>query len=104
MLPKTFHKQNKKNREEVLSTMKLYTITYDYDLTYYYANYIKDSYSKFGNIIDPLGSMQITGYNEEEVIFNFHQLINTHYIETKKLKSVEIQNIKTESFINKSVS
>lgn len=84
--------------------MRLYTIRYDYDLNPYYAEYIKESYKQWGNIVDYLGLMQLTGYNKEEVIFNFHQIIHNNYITTKKLVDVEITDIKVESIINKSIT
>jgi len=103
MLPKKFYLENKKKHKQIIATMKLYTITYDYELTHYYSEYIKEFYSQLGEIVEPLGVMQLTGYNEEEVIFNFHQLIHNNYIMTKKLKSVEIEDISTHLFINKSI-
>jgi len=104
MLPKSFQIQNKKKRDKILHSLKLYTITYDYDLSKYYAEYIKESYNKWGNIVDDLGIIQLTGYSKEEVVFNFHQIIETKYIHTKKLMGVEISNIREELFINKSIS
>ena len=104
MLPKTFQKQNKEKRQEILSTMQLYTITHDYELNPYYAEYIKESYDRWGNIVDFLGLMQLTGYSEDEVIFNFHQLMRNNYIDTHKLKRIEITNIEVGSVINKPIS
>jgi len=83
--------------------MRLYTIRYDYDLNPYYAEYIKESYKRWGNIVDYLGLMQLTGYTKEEVIFNFHQIIQNNYIITKKLVDVEITDIQVDSIINKSI-
>ena len=103
MLPKQFHLQNKKNRDKVLATLKLYTITYDYDLTKYYGEYIKDSYNEWGNIVDMLGVMKLTGYDKDEVEFNFHQIMHANYIDTKKLLSIEVKDIREELFINKSI-
>ena len=84
--------------------MRLYTISYDYVLNPYYAEYIKESYKLWGNIVDYLGLMQLTGYNKDEVIFNFHQIIQNNYITTKKLVDVEITDIKVDSIINKSIT
>ena len=83
--------------------MKLYTITYDYELTPYYGEYVKEFYKQSGMIVEPLGVMQLTGYEEDEVIFNFHQLIRSNYIDTKKLKRVEIEEIVSHSFIDKPI-
>ena len=104
MLPKSFHIQNKKKRDKILHTLKLYTITYDYELSKYYAEYIKESYNQWGNIVDDLGVVQLTGYSLEEVEFNFYQIMETKYIHTKKLVLVEISDIREELFINKSIS
>ena len=104
MLPKSFQIQNKKKRDKILHSLKLYTITYDYELSKYYAEYIKESYNQWGNIVDDLGVIQLTGYTLEDVSFNFHQIIETKYIHTKKLVSVVISDIKEESFIGKSIS
>jgi hypothetical protein len=104
MLPKSFHIQNKKKRDKILHTLKLYTITYDYELSKYYAEYIKESYNQWGNIVDDLGVIQLTGYSLEEVEFNFYQIMETKYIHTKKLVLVEISDIREELFINKSIS
>ncbi len=104
MLPKSFQIQNKKKRDKILHTLKLYTITYDYELSKYYAEYIKESYNQWGNIVDNLGVIQLTGYSLEEVEFNFYQIMETKYIHTKKLVLVEISDIREELFINKSIS
>ena len=104
MLPKSFQIQNKKKRDKILHSLKLYTITYDYELSKYYAEYIKESYNQWGNIVDDLGVIQLTGYTLEEVSFNFQQIIETKYIHTKKLVSAEIIDIKKESFIDKTIS
>ena len=105
MLPKSFQIQNKNKRDKILNSMKLYTITYDYELSKYYAEYIKESYNQWGNIVDDLGVIQLTGYTlEDAVSFNFHQIIETKYIHTKKLVGVEISDIREESFINKTIS
>ena len=103
MLPKKFYLQNKKNREKILDTLKLYTIIYDYELTKYYSEYVKEYYKQSGLVVEPMGIMQLTGYEQEEVIFNFHQLIRYNYIDTKKLKSVDIERVVTNSFVNKSI-
>jgi len=104
MLPKEFQIQNKNKRDKILNSMKLYTITYDYELSKYYAEYIKESYSRWGNIVDELGIIQLTGYTLDEVEFNFHKIIETKYIHTKKLVGVDISEIKEELFINKAIS
>lgn len=93
MLPKTFQQQNREKKKELTAKMQLYTIIYDYELTPYYGEYVKNSYDTWGNIVDCLGKMQITGYNEEEVIFNFHQLMGMSYLSPKKLISYEIMEI-----------
>lgn len=84
--------------------MKLYTVTYDYELSKYYGEYIKESYNRWGNIVDDLGVIQLTGYTLEEIEFNFRQIMETKYIHTKKLVGVEIIDIREELFINKSIS
>ena len=93
MLPKKFYKENNKKRKELLSKVKLYTITYDYILNPYYAEYIKESFDKWGNIVDILGIMKITGYEKDEVEYNFYQIMKRNYIETKKIKSFNILEI-----------
>ena len=93
MLPKTFYKENNKKRNKLLSEVKLYTINYDYVLNPYYADYIKKSYDIWGNVVDILGTIKINGYNKDEVEYNFHQIMNRDYIETKKIKSFNITNI-----------
>lgn len=93
MLPKKFYKENNKKRKELLSKVKLYTITYDYILNPYYAEYIKESFDKWGNIVDILGIMKITGYEKDEVEYNFSQIMKRNYIETKKIKSFNILDI-----------
>ena len=93
MLPKTFQQQNIDNKKALTATMKLYTVTYDYELSKYYGEYIKESYDKWGNIVDCLGKMKLTGYDEEEVIFNFHQLMALNYLYPKKIISYEILNV-----------
>jgi len=103
MLPKKFYLQNIEKRKKILSNMRLFTITYDYQLNPYYAEYIKESYERWGNIVDYIGVLQLTGYDEEEVIFNFHQIMNNNYINTKKLTEVEITDIEVGSVINKSI-
>lgn len=104
MLPKSFQIQNQNKRDRILTSLKLYTITYDYELSKYYAEYIKESYNNWGNIVDNLGVIQLTGYTLEEVEFNFHQIIKNKYIHTKKLIGVDISEIIEESFINKPIS
>lgn len=93
MLPKMFYKENNKKRNELLSEVKLYTINYDYILNPYYADYIKESYDKWGNIVDILGIIKMTGYSKEEVEYNFQQIMKRDYIETKKIKSFTITSI-----------
>tara|TARA_R110002051_G_scaffold231350_1_gene293311 strand:+ start:127 stop:441 length:315 start_codon:yes stop_codon:yes gene_type:complete len=104
MLPKSFQIQNQNKRDKILNSMKLYTIIYDYELSKYYGEYIKESYTQWGNIVDSLGVLQLTGYTLDEAEFNFYQIIETKYINTKKLIGVEITDIKEESFISKSIS
>ena len=104
MLPKSFQQQNIDKKNTLTSRMKLYTITYDYELSKYYAEYIKESYNQWGNIVDDLGVIQLTGYTLEDVSSNFYQIIETKYIHTKKLVGVEINDIREELFINKSIS
>ena len=104
MLPKKFHLQNIEKRKNILSNMRLFTITYDYQLNPYYAEYIKESYDRWGNIVDYIGVLQLTGYEEEEVITNFRQIMNNNYINTKKLTAIEITNIEVGSVINKPIS
>lgn len=93
MLPKKFYEQNIKKRKKILSKVKLYTITYDYTLNPYFAEYVKESYDKFGNIIDVLGLMELTGYDKDEVEYNFHELMKILYILPKKIDSYQIINI-----------
>ena len=93
MLPKMFYKENNKKRKKLLSEVKLYTINYDYVLNPYYAEYIKESYDVWGNVVDILGTIKMTGYSKEEVEYNFYQIMNRDYIGTKKIKSFTITNI-----------
>ena len=93
MLPKKFYKNNNKKIKELLSKVKLYTITYDYILNPYYGEYIKESFDKWGNIVDVLGIMKLSGYEKYEVEHNFRQIMKTKYIETKKIKSFTISDI-----------
>ena len=104
MLPKSFQQQNIDKKNKLTSRMKLYTITYDYDLTKYYAEYIKESYNKWGNIVDYLGVMKLTGYDIEEVEFNFIQLIKFNYIDTHKISRYKILNISEELIYDKFVT
>ena len=67
MLPKKFYKNNNKKIKELLSKVKLYTITYDYILNPYYGEYIKESFDKWGNIVDVLGFMKLSGLENDEV-------------------------------------
>jgi|TARA_R110000751_G_scaffold118609_3_gene219113 hypothetical protein len=103
MLPKSFQKQNTHNKNKLASTIKLYTITYDYELSEYYSKYVKESYNRWGNIVDNLGVMKLTGYDVDEVEFNFHQLMSINYIDTHKIISCVITNISEELFINKPI-
>ena len=100
MLPKMFQQQNKERRNEMISSLGLYTITYDYDLHPLYSEFIKESYEKWGNIVDNIGLMQLTGYNGEEIEFNFHQIMYNNYLLTEKLKSYSVIDIKKEDIIN----
>ena len=84
--------------------MKLYTITYDYDLTKYYAEYVKESYNRWGNVVDYLGIMKLTGYNIEESEFNFIQLIKFNYIDTHKISRYKILDISEELIYDKFVT
>ena len=93
MLPKTFYKENKKKRSELLSAVKLYTIHYDYILNPYYAEYIKESYDRWGNVVDTVGVMKMTGYSKEEVEYNFYKIMEKEYTLTQKIKSFTITNI-----------
>jgi hypothetical protein len=93
MLPKTFYKENNKKRNKLLSEVKLFTISYDYKLNPYYADYIKESYDRWGNIVDILGIMKLTGYNKLEVEHNFHQIMVRDYVNTKKIKSFNVTSI-----------
>lgn len=93
MLPKKFYLQNDEKRKQLLLKVKLYTITYDYTLNPYYAEYIKESFDKWGNVIDVLGIMKLTGYDIDEVKYNFHKLMSVHYIDTKKITSYKIIDI-----------
>tara|TARA_B100001758_G_C17956923_1_gene376292 strand:- start:80 stop:370 length:291 start_codon:yes stop_codon:yes gene_type:complete len=93
MLPKNFKYQNIIKRNHLLTTLKTYTLLYDYELTSYYADYVKESYKKWGNIVDVLGIMKINGYNVEDIEFNFHQLMQINYIDTKKIVSYTLTEI-----------
>ena len=93
MLPKTFYKQNIKNKNEISSKVKLYTIKYDYTLNPYFSEYIKESYDRFGNVISNLGLMKLTGYSKDEVEYNFHQLMKMYYILPKKINEYSITDI-----------
>ena len=93
MLPKTFYKENNKKRSELLSELKLYTIHYDYILNPYYAEYIKESYDRWGNIVDTIGVIQMSGYSKEEVEYNFYKIMEKEYTLTQKIKSFIITNI-----------
>ncbi len=103
MLPKSFQQQNIKKKNALTSRLKLYTITYDYELRKYYAEYIKDSYDRWGNIVEILGIMKLTGYELEEVKFNFHHLMKFNYIDSHKISNYEIIDIR-EELINKPIS
>ena len=94
MLPKNFNCQyNNIKRKEITSQMKLYTIRYDYTLNPYYGEYIKESFDKWGNIIDNLGLIQLTGYSLEEVEHNFRKIMEIKYIDTKKITDFFILDI-----------
>jgi hypothetical protein len=93
MLPSTFKEENKKNRTTLLNKLKLYKVTYDYILNPYYGKYIQDIYKETGNVVDSIGVMQLTGYTEEEVEFNFHKLMEIFYTSTKKIESYELISI-----------
>jgi len=104
MLPKSFQQQNIVKKNKLTSRMKLYTITYDYDLTKYYAEYVKESYNRWGNVVDYLGIMKLTGYNIEESEFNFIQLIKFNYIDTHKISRYKILDISEELIYDKFVT
>ena len=104
MLPKSFQQQNIDKKNKLTSTLKLYTITYDYDLTKYYGEYIKESYNQWGNIVDYLGMMKLTGYDIEDVTFNFTQLIKFNYIDTHKISRYKILDISEELIYDKFVT
>lgn len=104
MLPKSFQKQNIISKNKLVSKLKIYTITYDYELSRYYGEYIKESYNLLGNVIDSLGKMKLTGYDIDEVEFNFHQIMTNNYINSHKIMSYNILNISEESFISKPIS
>jgi hypothetical protein len=103
MLPKSFKQQNVDKKNLLISRMKLYTITYDYILTHYYGEYIKDSYNKWGNIVDNLGMMKLTGYKKNEAEANFNQLMEIYYINNHKIKGYEIINIEEESLLDETI-
>lgn len=93
MLPKMFYTENNKKRNKLLSEVKLYTINYDYVLNPYYADYIKESYDRWGNIVDILGTIKMTGYSKEEVEYNFYKIMEEKYILPNKIKSFTITSI-----------
>ena len=104
MLPKSFQQQNIDKKNKLTSRMKLYIITYDYDLTKYYGEYVKESYNKWGNIVDYLGIMKLTGYEIEEVKSNFNQLIKFNYVDTHKISKYEILDIREELVYDKFIT
>ena len=104
MLPKSFQYQNAVKKNKLTSTLKLYTFAYDYELSKYYGEYVKESYDKWGNIVDYLGIMKLTGYDIKEVKDNFHELIKFHYINTHKIRKYEITNISEELIHNKFIT
>ena len=104
MLPKNFQNQNIIKKNTLTSTLKLYTITYDYELTYYYGEYIKESYNNWGNIVDSIGVMKLTGYEKEEVEFNFTQLMSMYYLNTHKLSSYTLIDIREELIGGETIS
>tara|TARA_Y100000034_G_C6634827_1_gene277299 strand:+ start:292 stop:606 length:315 start_codon:yes stop_codon:yes gene_type:complete len=103
MLPKSFQQQNIENKNALISQMKLYTFMYDYELTQYYGEYIKESYDRWGNMVDNLGIMKLTGYSKEEAAHNFRKLMTTYYIHQHKIKSFEIINVEEELVISKPI-
>jgi hypothetical protein len=103
MLPKSFQQQNILKKSKLISQMKLYVITYDYELCKYYAEHIKESYDKWGNIVDNLGIMKLIGYDIKEIKSNFNQLMKINYIDTHKINNYDIININEELFIDKSI-
>jgi len=104
MLPKSFQQQNLYKKNKLETQLKLYTIIYDYELRKYYAEYIRESYDKWGNVVDYLGLMKLTGYNKEEVISNFNQLMKFYYIDSHKLSNYEIIEVKKELIPNKFIA
>ena len=104
MLPKSFQYQNTVKKNKLTSTLKLYTFTYDYELSKYYGEYVKESYNKWGNIVDYLGIMKLTGYEIKEIKDNFHELIKFNYIDTHKIIRYEITNISEELIRNKFIT
>ncbi len=103
MLPKSFQQQNIIKKNKLISQMKLYVITYDYELCKYYGEHIKESYDKWGNIVDNLGIMKLIGYDIKEIKFNFNQLMKVNYINTHKIKNYDIINISEELWIHKPI-
>jgi len=103
MLPKSFQQQNIEKKNNLTSKLKLYTIHYDYELSKYYGEFIKESYDTWGNIVDILGIMQLTGYDKEEVEFNFNQIMQFNYIHTHKIKDYNITDITEELVISKPI-
>lgn len=96
MLPRSFQQQNLYKKTQLEKQLKLYTIIYDYELRKYYASYIRESYYKWGNVVDYLGLMKLTGYNKKEIISNFNQLMQFYYIDSHKLSNYEIIEVKEE--------
>ena len=47
--------------------------------------------------------MQLTGYDKEEVEFNFNQIMRFNYIHTHKIKDYNITDITEELVISKPI-
>ena len=93
MLPKKFYLQNKEKRKKILNGMNLYTVKYDYELNPFYGEYVKETYDKSGFIVDDIGFMVLTGYEEEEVRTNFSKIMNVCYLDTNKIVSYDVTSI-----------
>jgi len=73
--------------------MNLYTVKYDYELNPFYGEYVKETYDKSGFIVDDIGFMVLTGYEEEEVRTNFSKIMNVCYLDTNKIVSYDVTSI-----------
>ena len=93
MQPKKFYLQNKEKRKKIINGMHLYTVKYDYELNPFYGEYVKETYDKSGIIVDDIGFMVLTGYEEEEVRTNFSKIMNVCYLDTNKIVSYDVTSI-----------